>query len=313
MFKAYPRPIRIALTILSVFAVSVFVILPAWFISQHFYFDESLDLASYNYPQLSLAKATCPAGPRRGVAGKTRQHTPAGFGYTVKTPANYDTSQYHPLIVVYAPAGLGARLSERYLGLTQAATQAGFIIAYADHRALTNKTVRELGRIPELITQEWCVDANRVYFTGHSDGGTVSSATAFLKETRHLPAAIAPSAAGIRGEDLSQQRCPAPLSVMVMHNANDTHFPGYGKQAADWWAQCNQCQSTPEPSAIAGCQVYRHCSEGVETLYYEGAGSHLNWPARNAEIIGFFSRARRSAHTAEQNLPRSDETTQQAE
>ena len=144
----------------------------------------------------------------------------------VKTPANYDSSVAHPLLMVYAPGGRTRYESEDYMYLTQEGTAAGFVVAYADHRTITPKAIEELAEIPGLIEKTWCIDKKRIFLTGHSDGGTTAMGIAFITGTKHIPAAIAPSAMGIRGEDLKEQSCPNPLPVMVMHSSHDTLFPG---------------------------------------------------------------------------------------
>lgn len=229
-----------------------------------------------------------------GQAGITdTERTAHGIRYSVRTPANYDPAIAHPLLLVYAPAGLSRFAAERLTDLTYDATSAGFVVAYADSHRLSIPVIIELGTIPGLIAQKWCIDEQRVYLTGHSDGGTVASALAFLEETRHIPAAIAPSAAGISGTDLASYPCPAPLPVMVLHSANDTLFPGFGAQAARWWAACNKCDLTPRGSADNGCVAYPNCAGGVVTLYCEGTGPHPLWPAFNQTIIRFFRSSRR--------------------
>ena len=113
-------------------------------------------------------------------------------------------------------------------------------------------------------------------------------AIAFLNGTKHIPAAIAPSAAGIRGEDLKAYQCPNPLSVMVMHSNQDTHFPGYGKEAIQWWASCNGCDTASPVIDADGCVTYRGCKNNVTTRYCEGTGTHPEWPGKSKEIIDFF-------------------------
>jgi polyhydroxybutyrate depolymerase len=135
-------------------------------------------------------------------------------------------------------------------------------VAYADHRAMSPETIEKLAVIPGLIEKKWCIDKKRIFLTGHSDGGTTAMAIAFLNGTKHIPTAIAPSAAGIRGEDLKAYQCPNPLPVMVMHSSQDRLFPGYGKEAIQWWAACNGCDATPSVKDADGCVTYR----GVGTM-----------------------------------------------
>jgi polyhydroxybutyrate depolymerase len=231
----------------------------------------------------------CDSRTKSGHAGASNdEQAPTGIRYMVKTPANYNATIAHPLLMVYAPARTNRHESENFVSLTQEATAAGFIVAYADHRAMSPDTIEKLAEIPGLIEKKWCVDRKRIFLTGHSDGGTAAMAIAFLNGTKHIPAAIAPSAMGIRGEDLKAYQCPNPLPVMVMHSGQDIHFPGYGKEVIQWWAACNGCDATPPVKDANGCVTYKGCRNNVATRYCEGTGSHTTWPGSNKAIIEFF-------------------------
>ena len=231
----------------------------------------------------------CDSGTKSGHAGASDdEQAPTGIRYMVKTPANYNATIAHPLLMVYAPARTNRHESENFVSLTQEATAAGFIVAYADHRTMSPKAIEELAAIPGLIELKWCVDHKRIVLTGHSDGGTTAMAIAFINGTKHIPAAIAPSAAGIRGEDLKAYQCPNPLPIMIMHSSQDTHFPGYGKEAIQWWAACNGCDIAPPIKDADGCVIYRGCKNNVTTRYCEGTGTHTKWPGNNKAIIDFF-------------------------
>lgn len=231
----------------------------------------------------------CDSGTKSGHIGASDdEKTSAGIRYMVKTPANYNAQIAHPLLMVYAPARTNRHESENFVSLTQEATAAGFIVAYADHRAMSPDTIEKLAEIPGLIETKWCIDHKRIFLTGHSDGGTTAMAIAFLDGTKHIPAAIAPSAMGIRGEDLKAYHCPNPLPVMLLHSSQDTHFPGYGKEAIQWWASCNGCDASPPVKDADGCVTYRGCKINATTRYCEGTGSHTTWPGNNKAIIDFF-------------------------
>ena len=231
----------------------------------------------------------CEPGAKPGSAGASNdEQTPAGIRYMVKTPVNYNSNIAHPLLMVYAPGGKNRYESEKYMYLTQEATAAGFIVAYADHRTMTPETIERLAEIPGLIEKKWCIDHKRIFLTGHSDGGTVAMAIAFLSGTKHIPTAIAPSAMGIRGEDLRQYSCPQPLPVMVMHSSHDNLFPGYGKEAIQWWAACNGCDTASPVKDADGCVTYKGCKNNVTTRYCEGTWTHPEWPGKNMAIIDFF-------------------------
>jgi polyhydroxybutyrate depolymerase len=238
----------------------------------------------------------CDPGTKPGIAGASNdEKTPAGIRYIVKTPGNYNSSIAHPLLMVYAPARTNRYESEDFVHLTQEASAAGFIVAYADHHAMNPETIEKLAGIPELIEKKWCIDHKRIFLTGHSDGGTTAMAIAFINGTKHISAAIAPSAAGIRGEDLKAYQCPNPLPVMLMHSSHDTLFPGYGNEAIQWWAACNGCEATPPVKDADGCVTYSGCKNNVVTRYCEGTGTHSKWPGNNKAIIDFF-RSGQEAH-----------------
>jgi len=231
----------------------------------------------------------CEPGTKPGNAGPSNdEKTSAGIRYMVKTPANYDSSVAHPLLMVYAPGGRTRYESEDYMYLTQEGTAAGFIVAYADNRRLSPQAIEELAEIPGRIEKKWCIDKKRIFLTGHSDGGTIAMGIAFITGTKHIPAAIAPSAAGIRGDDLKEQSCPNPLPVMVMHSSHDTLFPGYGKETIKWWAACNGCETASPVQDSDGCVTYKGCKNNVTTRYCEGSGAHREWPGKNKAIIEFF-------------------------
>lgn len=87
-------------------------------------------LEAFAYPSGS---GHCQAGSRAGAAGSIDGKVSAdGIRYMVRTPSNYDATFAHPLLMVYAPAGLSRWGTERFMGLTTAATGAGFVVVYAD-------------------------------------------------------------------------------------------------------------------------------------------------------------------------------------
>ena len=88
-------------------------------------------------------KLSCDPGTKPGSAGASNEEkTSAGIRYMVHTPVNYNSSIAHPLLMVYAPGGRNRYEAEEYMYLTQEATVAGFIVAYADHRAMTPKLLK---------------------------------------------------------------------------------------------------------------------------------------------------------------------------
>lgn len=248
--------------------------------------DKPPQLGSYAYTN---ATGACAAGSRPGLAGATDGRVSAdGIKYMVRTPSNYDATITHPLLMVYAPAGMSRWASERLSGLTTEATRVGFVVVYADHKQLNIQTIEQLGMIPSLVAKEWCIEEKWIYATGHSDGGTASLMLAVLDKTKTVPTAIAPSAAGVTGKDLEEFQCREPIPVMVMHGKNDTLFPGWGAQTSAWWAKCNGCDVMRIKTLEGGCRVYQGCASGGSTVFCEGSGGHRDWPGLNATMLEFF-------------------------
>ncbi|MFN0317142.1 MAG: poly(3-hydroxybutyrate) depolymerase [Burkholderiales bacterium] len=249
------------------------------------------ELAAAPYAQ--SGDKPCQAGT--GAAGYSELRTAKGIRFTVVAPSNYDSTRRHPLLVVYAPASSGRLETERVTSFTQPATHAGFIAAYADHPSMSVESTKELGTIASLVTVKWCVDESRVFYSGHSDGGTVSHALAVLPGVRGRAAGIAPSAAGMTAQDLAAYGCPALMAVMVMHSKRDKLFPGWGEQTAKWWAQCNRCDAGRTISQPNGCVAFQGCDPRGPTLYCEGDGTHSKWPGRAQAIMDFFQAVARKA------------------
>ncbi len=269
----------------SLFLLPVVITLLVFFSEDN---DEYSQIGSASYAGEN-ANPQCVAGKFDGESGLINgESTLEGIKYNIRTPLNYDATIAHPLLMVFSPAGSNRAKTEKTTALTLKATTAGFIVAYADHPDLSPTSTIELGTIPDLIAKQWCVDKQRIFLTGHSDGGTAAMALAFMSGTKHIPKAIAPSAAGIDSQDLRDHKCPAPIPVMVMHSVNDHLFPKYGQQSSGWWAACNQCEPIPEKIAN-GCMAYSGCANGVKTWYCEGDKLHAQWPGINDTLLDFLA------------------------
>lgn len=248
--------------------------------------DEVRQPSEHRYAESSALMHCKAAGPEgRDEHGGWRVRD-EGLSYMVKVPANYRSEKRHPLLVVYAPAGASAEDTERYVRLTPVATRQGAVVAYVDHRPVGPRSVKALSAVAGHVARRWCVDETRVYFAGHSDGGTVATALALLPETRGMAAAIAVSGAGMRRADAEALGCPKPLPVMLMHGARDRHFPGWGAEMAAWWAECNRCETKTEPDAT-GCVSFQGCAPEAPVVYCEGPQTHTQWPGRQDRIMEF--------------------------
>lgn len=256
---------------LGALGVAALLALAAW---HTLYWGQDLRPAEFDYPAKG-SEASC-ASPA-ATTGHDEDEFPR---IRVRAPGNYRADRPHGLLVVFSPAGFGPGLTERFVGLTHAATAQGLIVAYVASRPLSPALAARLARVPEILTRNWCIDAKRIVFVGHSDGGTLAQVVALQPPTPGVlrPSAIVASGAGLLESDFGSLNCPAPkgLDVLVVHGRNDTHFPGYGESAARGWARCMKC--APEPVADAvGCERHSGCAGGLR--YCEHDGRHWVWPA----------------------------------
>jgi polyhydroxybutyrate depolymerase len=244
------------------------------------------DQRAYTYP--AATGAACAAG----VAAPSRsddEATARGVKFSVRAPLNYDAAYRHALLVMYAPAGYSRFSAERYYAMTGAATAAGMVVAYANHVPLSADAVQALGEVPARVASRWCIDAARVYFAGHSDGGSISMGVTFMGKSTLEPSAIVASGAGIRAGDLAHYQCPRPTRITLLHSVEDERFPGYGEETIAWWAKCNACGARASQSDGAGCFAYAGCA--APTRFCPTRGAHARWPATPAALLDFLGEA----------------------
>lgn len=245
----------------------------------------TVELEPANYAEINKATNRCRNSRVENLLDvPTSVDTP---GYALRAPANFDPHRRHPLLVVFPAAGHTSRQSEAFTKFTKPATARGFIIIYPAHRTLSLPQIDRFAALVDSIAQQWCVDSSRIYFTGHSDGGTVSHVLSQRTQTNIKPSRLAPSAAGIRAADLDGLGCKQQASIMLMHNKDDELFPAFGRSARDWWLRCNGCDEHSSHRDPIGCETYRNCAGASEVKYCEASGGHREWPQAREHILDF--------------------------
>ena len=248
------------------------------------------DLRASEHQYSSSSETNGCVGEPRGIAGRTD-----GFRYAEKrfanviAPMNYKAERAHPLVVVYAPAGFSANHSERLHRFTSLATQLGYIIAYASNPGLNMDLIEDLHRLPEFLTESWCIDKSRMFVAGHSDGGTTAVASVLMGGGILRPAGIAASAFGFSRKDLDSFSCPSPVSMLLFQNRGDELFPNYVEVAADWLTQCAHCR-LQQSEADGLCSRRSSCSEDIEIVFCENPGRHFHSPLKAKVLMDFFDR-----------------------
>ncbi len=129
----------------------------------------------------------------------------------------------------------------------------------------------------EKVSSEYCVDLNRVYSTGLSNGGYMSYRLACEMADRF--AAIAPVAARNRTLSCAPSR---PVPMIAIHGTEDI-IVDYSLAVAsvDAWIAYNQCSVEPQVVYQQGdveCVSYDQCAQGATTEFCTVDGGGHNWP-----------------------------------
>jgi len=139
-----------------------------------------------------------------------------------------------------------------------------------------------------------CVDADRVYATGMSNGGFMSHRIAC--EAADVFAAIGP-VAGVLG--LADEDCApsAPIPVIHFHGTADAIVPYDGQprlgfrsvdDTVESWADRNGCVDEPEETLAMGnatCVTWDDCDGGAEVTRCAVEGFGHSWPGTRAAPI----------------------------
>ncbi|MFC1408437.1 RICIN domain-containing protein [Streptacidiphilus sp. N1-12] len=163
----------------------------------------------------------------------------------------------------------------------------------------TRDDVGFLRQVIDTLTPAACVDAARVYATGYSGGGRMSSALGCLLADKI--AAIAP-VSGIRAgrpdpadhsrPDLSTCTPSRAVPVIAFHGQQDNTDPyNGGGDATAWqysvpvaqqaWAGLDGCTTGPattQVSAHVSDTVYSGCRDGAEVRLYTISNGGHTWP-----------------------------------
>lgn len=240
------------------------------------YWGEDLQPAEFAYPAFAphRDKTSCAKGDASDLAAGLPR-------LLVRAPSNYRDDVAHGLLVVFSPAGFSPALTERFMGLTKLATRRGVIVAYVASQPLSEPLASRLTRVPGAVARHWCIDASRIAFVGHSDGGTLAQVVALQSPAAGVlrPRAIVASGAGLLESDFGTLDCAAAsgLDVLIVHGRNDRHFADYGASATRGWSRCLACGSDPVTDAF-DCQHHAGCRGHLTFCQHEGR--HWTWPDR---------------------------------
>jgi polyhydroxybutyrate depolymerase len=211
--------------------------------------------------------------------------------YSLKVPTVTDPLQPLPLVFDFHGFGLNKEQQAGYSQFGALVEEEQFILVTPDGidnswnggtccGNAVNATVDDVAFVNDMITevsQEYCVDSNRIYSAGMSNGGFISYRLAC--ELSDKIAAIAPVAAANVTTSCAPSR---PVPVIAFNGTADILVNySIALSTVDEWALQNQCESQPRIVYEQGdvtCFAYEECSQGATTqLCIIDEGGH-SWP-----------------------------------
>ena len=246
-------------------------------------------------PAAGSSGADCPAGGRftPGDHKETLQHGGKSRTFQVHVPAKVTGKTPVPLVFDLHPRFGSGAAQRRSSGWLAKSDEEGFIVVHADGVggswnsptccSPAQGSVDDQGFIRsavELISGETCIDQDRIYSTGHSNGGALSEMLAC--ESTDLVAGIAPVSFPLPMRNTSQCKPSGPVSAIIFHGSNDSivNVKGGGLNVSaegtfKFWAENANCSGRPEKIAGTDCQTHTQCDEGVEVaLCIIAGGGH---------------------------------------
>lgn len=234
--------------------------------------------------------------------------------YLISLPDDYDGTAEHPLVLGFHGHGgtsLGAAVASE---LGEQGPERGYIVVFP--QALGAVPAWNFGADPAQandfafvdalvgdLSERLCVDADRIYAAGHSNG---SAFTGFLAcQPSYRFAAVAMVSAFIPSTCPVDEAVPA---VMAVHGTADPGVPYDGGSVAggptvippaletlDAYRDHYDCDPTPvesEPQPGVESKAYEGCLEGSEAVLVTIAGGGHEWPLdkfpATAAILDFF-------------------------
>jgi polyhydroxybutyrate depolymerase len=229
--------------------------------------------------------------------------------YRLHIPASYDGSTPTPLVLNFHGYGSNARDQEAYSGMVSKANTEGFITVapegigspqrwhvYGESEPGYVDDVAFVEALLDSLIGGLCMDPDRIYATGMSNGAAMSVQVACRLGGRI--AAIAPVAGVYFPIDCLDV---APVPIVAFHGTGDDLVPfdagrggryslptrGVRPTIADW-AKLNGCERESQPTRIEPdilVETYTDCIAEV-VLYIVEDGGH-SWPGARSVLERF--------------------------
>jgi polyhydroxybutyrate depolymerase len=246
------------------------------------------------------------------VDGKQRE-------YQLSIPKSYSPKKAAPLVFDFHGLGSNMQEQEAYSHLAERGAKQGFVVVTPNasgarlkmwvYPPLPNNDVAFVKKMLSDTQRSLCIDARRVYATGISAGGIMS--TSLVCAMPGTFAAVAP-VAGVNATKVCADRGPK-VSVIAFHGTADPIIPYAGgayfqglaggsataarqrftgslqarpvEQAVAEWGAYDGCSKTPSTKSVASdveLTQYRGCDAHTAVRLYTVEGGGHTWPGARA-------------------------------
>ena len=237
--------------------------------------------------------------PEAGVIAIDVDGTPREFILSV--PTGYHPDQPYRLVLAWHGLGGSAEMTARgFYGLSSLAGDTTLFVAgqgeteggqggFANWNNPQGRDVAYARALLSWVKENYCVDLERVFSIGMSNGGMMSNVVG-CELGDELRAIVALSGGGPRG--YAKTPCNGQVAALISHGNTDNNVPfSYGEASRDYWLDANHCDSATEPAEPADtCAEYQACDDGFPVQFCEFDGGHRIPPFTAETAWRFISR-----------------------
>lgn len=224
---------------------------------------------------------------------ETIQREEGERSFRIHAPVGYDGTANLPVIFNFHGQFRTALEQDIYSGLPAVADEHGFFVVSPEGGlaqwnivgVYAEDGIDDVGAVAEILDRvesEFCIDPQRVFATGLSNGAEMAAQVGCFMSDRF--AGVAP-VAGIEFQDCTG----SPVAVITFHGTDDYNVPYDpipGIVAA--WVSYNGCPVTPESDRIGESvlrEAYFGC-EGQPVVFYTIEGGGHTWPGAEDDAGG---------------------------
>jgi polyhydroxybutyrate depolymerase len=226
--------------------------------------------------------------------------------YELHVPASYDGSTPTPLTLNFHGVTSDGPAQRSFSDMDPVADARGFVVAYPNGiekswnaglccGTAASEEIDDVGfarAVIDDLAERGCIDLNRVYATGMSNGAHLSHRLAC--EATDVIAAIAPVAGVPLITDCNPSR---PIPVIHFHGTEDPLVPYDGSRPGypsvpdthDAWAARNGCTSEPSvtfENNTVTCETFDKCDGNVRVTLCTAEGAGHCWPGQSVCPFG---------------------------